>query len=57
MVLFSTILSFMVVKSSLADCDELASRPCGSRTHDNLIKSNADFFQDVGLFSKLEPAK
>jgi hypothetical protein len=46
----------MVVKSSLANSDDLDGEPWETRTPDTLIKSHADIFQDFGLFSKLESA-
>jgi hypothetical protein len=46
----------MVVKSSLANSDNLGGEPCGIRTCDTLIKSHIDIFQDAGLFPKLESA-
>jgi hypothetical protein len=56
MVLFSTILWFMVVKSSLANSDNLGGELYKIRTCDSLIKSHVDIFQDIGLFPKLESA-
>jgi integrase len=44
------------VSKMLANSEDLASRPCRSRTCDTLIKSQVDIFIVLGLFSKLESA-
>ena len=45
------------VSKMLATSEDLASRPCRSRTCDTLIKSQADIFADFDPLSKLESAR